>query len=136
MNDALNQQLLAMLQGLTDAAKTGGAWVAGQIPPLVAEKIAFGKVWEISYLVIAVIMAGLFVKLTVKCWSKGTNYVRRSYGDDGEMGWYAAMLLTAGVALFFIIDSFITLRQVLLVWFAPRLYIVEWLMELMKEGVK
>jgi hypothetical protein len=133
VNDALKQQLLTMLQGLAEAAKTGTSWVTGQIPPLVYEKIAFGRAWESVLFLLFVSAAIALYTLSTKTWGIVWNYTPKRYSDDA-VGWgFAAFFCSAGFILC-TIAAMIQLREVVLVWFAPRLYIVEWLLSLVKAG--
>lgn len=122
MNDELQKQLAMMLSNLQGAATTATQWGAAQIPPLVAEKIAFGRVWEtwstLGCLIVALVGLMLLFKWAIPLQKKN------EYTDPGPI--FACV--GSGVLAFGAFIGFLTnLYPCLLVWFAPRLYIVEWL---------
>lgn len=126
MNDELQKQLAAMIATLTATVQEGGTWAARQIPPLVQEKIAFGRAWESSFFLILAVAAGWLCVVTFRAWGRAA---RDDYDFDTTM---PAVVITLPAALLFA-GSLAQLRDVFLVWFAPRLYIVEWLLDQVKK---
>lgn len=123
MNDALQQQLADLLAKLSAVAQDSAAWAAQQIPPLVQEKIAFGRAWETSAFVIIVLALAPLGYWTWRGW-------RRAYRDDFDFDTTFPMSLASIPFLGLSLGALVQLHDVMLVWFAPRLYIVEWLMDL------
>ncbi len=120
MTPELQKQLAEMLVKLTDATQ----WVAGQLPPLVAEKIAFGRVSESVQLALCCISAYLIWLGCVYCHSQLPE-------SDG--GWNVGFVFSiVGLVVFaFLIAE--QIQNVMMVFFAPRLYIVEWLHGMVKS---
>lgn len=124
MNPKLTEQLQQTLAALLANAQDAAAWTKGQIPSLVQEKILFGRVNETVQLVLCGVALYFAVKCCRICLAKAQEC---GYGDD-PVGWVlgtAAMGAASGVL---IVAGFSQVQTVLMVWFAPRLYIVEWLM--------
>lgn len=115
MNPDLQKQLAEMLAKLTDVAGDATAFAKAQIPPLVQEKIAFGRVWESALL--AALLAALVLVLHIagRAW-------RENWTGDG-FGGVMLYALAAGICIGVIGQA----HECLLAWIAPRLYIVEWL---------
>lgn len=122
MNEELQKQLAALLAGLLHVAGDAAKFAGDQIPPLVQEKIIFGRVDETLQLVLVVAVCIVSIVLCTRC-------VRRLIAGkfDDEFGWVFGTVGTGAVALFTLFASAMQLEMVLMVWFAPRLYIVEWL---------
>lgn len=121
MNDELQKQLAAMLQKLTEASSSATAWVGEQVPPLVHEKIIFGRVNETIQLLICVVALWYCLRLARFCYHKTQD----SRNDD--VGWIAGMCLTSVGAIISFLAGCDAVTKVGMVWFAPRLYVVEWL---------
>lgn len=119
MNEELQKQLAALLAQLMTAANDAAKFAGDQIPPLIQEKIAFGRAWEtitLAMVIVGLAVGGYWLK---RFW----KFARDTPDDDWVSG---AMFSTLGflIAVGVCIDR---MHQTLLVWFAPRLYIVEWL---------
>lgn len=111
MNEELQKQLAALLSSLMAFGADAKQFAADQIPPLVAEKIAFGRVEDTLFFVVFAVACGFCVRWTV--WS-----VR----EEHPIG--IATVLCGAIFGFI---AALALHESLMVWFAPRLYIVEWL---------
>lgn len=131
MNPDLQKQLSLMLAKLTDATQTAAAWTTGQIPPLVQEKIVFGRVWETSLWLLLVLMAFLGTFVCWKAMIAQRILLKKNQFDDDILLIFGAIgsgLVAAGC----VVGAIGQLESVFMVWFAPRLYIVEWLREMLK----
>lgn len=126
MSAELQKQLLDMLKNLLTLATTGADWVAGQIPPLVQERILLGRIEETTWLVIMVLWATLTGYMTYR----GVRWAIWMFKDDGEN--FPAFLLPIFTTVIGLVPLMLTFHAFVLVWFAPRLYIVEWLREMTK----
>lgn len=128
MNDELQKQLAEMLAKLTSTVENSASWMAGQIPPLVQEKILFGRISEtLLLLLLAVVCCVLFV-LCRRCVLR---LIDSKYDD--EMGWILGTALTGGGAVLSLGAFGLQLNTTVMVWFAPRLYVVEWLASLVHK---
>lgn len=122
MSKDLQKQLAELLAGLMNFASDAKQFAAQQIPPLVQEKITLGRVEESIYF--AACMA-LFAGGMYALWHFWKWGVAAGKEDDDMYG-----PLCLGSLLILAISVVPPLRDLhdfLLVWFAPRLYIVEWL---------
>jgi hypothetical protein len=122
MNDELQRQLAEFLKFLLAQAQDATTWAKTQIPPLIEDKIRFGRVW---HSIVALVCLGLASQL----W----RFVRHAWrqipdDDDWTLGLVAGAFGVA-VAVGFALDA---LRDAVLAWTAPRLYVVEWLVALTK----
>lgn len=127
MNEELQRQLAAMLEKLTAAVEQGAIFAGDQIPPLVAEKILLGRALSTAYLLSGLVLLAIGLRLTWRVWAwvSDVNTSDRDAAFGGVLCTVAA--LSPGLAVIYG-----NLHQVFLVWFAPRLYIVEWLRELVR----
>lgn len=123
MNPDLQKQLAELLAKLMAATEQGAEWAAGQIPPLVAEKILFGRVWETSLLLLLLLALLLASRVGFPFLIKGS---RDWQGDGEEFAWVGLFVLSAA-SVAAVISAIHAFKAALLVWFAPRLYVVEWL---------
>jgi hypothetical protein len=127
MNEQLQKELAAWLSKIREGAEAAGSFVLEQAPLVVQEKVMFGRVF---HTVETMLLAVAFVALVYGCWKFG-NMARRN--DFGEAGWFvpAVACTIAGIATFHE-GVYYALPQALKVWFAPRLYVLEWLTGLVK----
>lgn len=123
MNDQLQKQLADMLASLTQVTKDGAGWVGNQIPPLVHEKILFGRVNEPAQLILVVVFFYVMFRCAKACYKK----IREDESYNDPTGWILGMAGSIGGMLILSIGFCFQLETTLMVWFAPRLYIVEWL---------
>lgn len=120
MNEELQKQLAALLSSLMSTATDAKAFAAREIPPLVQEKIALGRVEETACsiaLLIAVILAFMAVP---RMW-------RASQLDSDEPLPFLGVFGGTIAGAICLVASFGQMHQTLMIWFAPRLYIVDWL---------
>ena len=125
MDDQLQQQLAAYLKEIATAARAGADFAIEQAPLVVQEKIAYARVSETAFCVLAVL--GAFIAAQAFVW--GT----REGGMDADNPLAFVAQLAGGIlCVVLTIGSLAQLNTVMLVWFAPRLYILEWVMGLLK----
>lgn len=125
MDPALKAQLEQLLAALLQNAQDAAAWTKEEIPLLVREKIAFGRAWETVMLLL--MLVGLYFMSRV--WQFWKTY---EFDDDENRGTAAFGLGVGSVILIGLTIE--QLKDVMQVWFAPRLYIVDWLLEMVKTG--
>lgn len=129
MDPALQQQLAEYLKAFLASAKQGAAFVTEQAPLVVQEKIVYGRAVETALLVIAI---GAIVGC-VKVFRWGWAYESNNWADDsGPAAWISSLV---GGALLSIWATY-QLTVVAQVWFAPRLYILEWAMSMTRTVAK
>jgi hypothetical protein len=125
MNEQLQKELAAWLGKLREAADAGGSFVMEQAPLIVQEKVTYGRVME-PILLVAVLLGAVFC---VWAFRKGWHYEKSDYMDD--FGGVICIVSAIGCAIFTIVST-VQAHNVAKAWFAPRLYVLEWLAELLK----
>lgn len=124
MTPELQKQLAELLAKLMDVASDATKWAGSQIPPLVQEKIMLGRVVESAWMLAAAVFAFVIIRASVRFWPRALQLTKD--GDDPVV-----VVPVLGVGLGFVV-LMIRLEAFALVWFAPRLYIVEWLKSMVK----
>lgn len=131
MNDHLQQELAAWLSRLREATDAGASFALEQAPLIVQEKVAYGRVVLTSWTVL--LLAASMLSAYVVWRHIRTAQVKRGedydFIDDTHPGviipFSIATALTLATGLGVATDA----AQV---WFAPRLYVLEWLAGLLK----
>lgn len=115
---ALEQFLIALLDGL----KNGATWAKEQVPLVLQEKLAFDFAWSAVLFVSAALVAYASYRFVRWVLSDGETLI-----EHPElvmmMAPFAYVFLTGGAAL----------KSMLQIYFAPRLYLLEWAMDLVKK---
>lgn len=133
MDPALQQQLAAYIKAILATAQSGAAFVAEQAPLVVQEKIAYGRllfpVEAIGFAIAGVVLARLSVKFYRIASESGGRY-----GDiwPERKGGLLNMLTACGACLCSVF-ALMSAETAMQVWFAPRLYILEWALSLVKH---
>jgi len=127
MNDDLQKQLAEMLAKLSATVQEGATWAGQQIPPLVQEKILLGRIESLIDLAVFAGVAYVGYRILRYCavtlkWDVDRNERIIPFSMGG-----------VGLCLFGSICAALSVHDVILVWFAPRLYIVEWLAGLVRK---
>jgi hypothetical protein len=126
MNEQLQKQLAEYLAALSATVKSGSDFVLEQAPLLVQEKVVYGRVIETALLI-----AGVgAVCFAVWVFKKGWTYEADSYMDDTRL------MLTIPAVIGGVVATIATVTQmsaVAMVWFAPRLYILEWVVGMVRS---
>lgn len=127
MNPEIQKELLTWLTQIRETAEKGAGFVAEQAPLVAREAISYGRVAHlVAALAIGICIAAVLYLALVKYWKTAWEAT-----DDAPV-----IMLNIVVALFtipFIFEGFVPqARLALLAWFAPRIYIIEWLSELVK----
>lgn len=124
MSDELQKQLAAMLAQLGNFAGDASKFASEQIPPLVQEKIALGRiegtVWFLASIVVVWFVVSLWRRL--RRWQPEDD-------DDKGLAFAGLGVLSLGAFALFSL-AFHTCATA---WFAPRLFIVEWLTALVQK---
>lgn len=125
MNDELKKQLAAMLAQLSTAAQEGAAWTANQIPPLVREKILYGRISNTMWCLLGVIGVILSYRICKRSWPEDDDDRRYDMWIKRKgAGMCITCFIVGALSLCFVLFAG---DEALEAWFAPRLYIVEWL---------
>ena len=114
---ALEQFLIALLDGLKD----GATWAKEQVPLVLQEKLAFDFVWALACVVF--FLLALFV-----CWRTIKWAITEDCPLDGDL-----VVPFAGLGCVFSLVGVVANSQTAFqIYFAPRLYLLEWAMALVK----
>lgn len=132
MNEQLQKELVAWLAGLREQVGAGLNFVIEQAPLVVREKVALGRAVETTWLLLAVAIALTLFVAGVRFRQVRANRDRTEKSD----GLNAYECLTAASYVSFIAFGLACAaacsqaESVYLVWLAPRVYIINWLVSL------
>jgi hypothetical protein len=135
MNDQMQQQLASYLKEFVETVKAGGEFALTQAPLIVQEKVLFGRVMSTGLLMVCLVAAIVLIRYA------RSNYAMaaQAKADDGRPYWeftayrggvLAVVCSIAGAACCLAAIGFA--HDTVQVWFAPRLYILEWAASLLK----
>jgi uncharacterized membrane protein len=124
MDPELTKQLQQLLAALLANAQDAATWAKAELPLLVQEKVAFGRAWNTTILAISVVL-GIVV------YHAYTRWKLHKFRDDDNK-WAACTFGVIAPAFVVGIIFLVSLRWTLLAWFAPRLYILEWLIDMIR----
>jgi hypothetical protein len=125
MNDELQNKLAEVLGGIADGVSQAKDFAVEQLPDVAQQYIMFGLVWEtaafvVSFAVMAILCAGLFMLI---------KHRRRL--DEVLVHFGATMLAIFAIPIWLIFVA-ASLKDLLLVWFAPKLYLLQGIAGLLK----
>lgn len=127
LDPELKKQLTELLIALLKNAQDAGAWAKAEIPQLIREKIAYGRAlesaeWGVS---VTLFLIGILAAIT---------FFRSIDFDNNKAKGHDVKALVIGIPTFVLgaISLAVNTPTFLQVWFAPRLYIVDWLVTLLK----
>jgi magnesium-transporting ATPase (P-type) len=124
MNADLQKQLTDLLTALSSTVTHTAEWAGQQIPPLIQEKILFGRIWETVLGVLLFASVAVAVTIVLYAWNDSNDW-------DEDARCFVVIVGTIGFVAF-TTATIIQLQSIMLVWFAPRLYIIEWLHSMVK----
>lgn len=117
MDPKLQQALAESLTSALSAVKEGAATAKDQIPLVVQEKLTFDMAWAIVWVTMALILVGLAFRYWKRAWQ-----LTKEEGGDAPVILGPIVLLVTGVPMLF--NNLYTVFQI---YFAPRLYVIEWI---------
>jgi len=117
----LKSRAIELMDYVTEAIKSGADFAGDQAPKLVSEVIAYGRAFWTAMIVVALILlvgGGVAMIRRSKAW-----YEWSCSHDCPHFGYFVAIpSMIAGTTIFFTnLDAFLKS------WFAPRLYVIEWI---------
>ena len=123
-----NEQAKELVQWLLDVLKQTQGFVMEQAPALAREIIAFGRVYETTQLVVAALALGCGLWYLALRLSEAVKVLNES-DDSGICVPIFIRLMVQGMVC--TIGGFtgvcVSLHDAILVWAAPRLYLLEYL---------
>lgn len=130
MNPEIQKELLSWLQGLRQLVESGAAFAKDQIPQVLWEKILLDRVY---YTVLEGLFATVLVTSIVALLRKWGHKWAEEESDASEGFSWAVVIAPKVIGLLLgIIVVFGNLYPFRTVWFAPRIYLIDWLKELVK----
>lgn len=118
MDEQTKQLILGWLQQVGAALKTAGEFVVEQTPLVIQEKILFARVEAAVYLLLGLTLLGLMVWVWRQVPRVRDDFLEVVISVGG---------LVSGIAGCILISEH--LSPFLKVWFAPRVYILEWIVD-------
>ena len=137
MNEQLQQQLAEYLKAIASTAQQGASFVMEQAPLVVQEKIALGRVTLTAWMVLCVVACVPLVRFGMSHWGRARAICKEqgdAYYRDEEVPHGLAGGLSVACGCACVIAALALIEPVATVWFAPRLYILEWAMGLVSGG--
>jgi len=122
--DELAKQLAAFLATI----KPGMDWAIEQAPLVVQEKILYGRVIHTAF--VGMGLVGVPAAFYFARWSVGR--LRATESDDAETVWIFATLSAVVAEIVCSVMLFVNWQDAIMVWVAPRLYILKWIAEMVK----
>lgn len=120
MDPAVQEYLKAILS----TAQSGAAFVKEQAPLVVQELISYGRAIETIWFVLVVFITTPTIYFSIKRWD---SLWKTTIEDD-----VPAIILPIVGLVASTVFLWNAIRDVTLVWFAPRLYVLEWAIGLTK----
>jgi heme/copper-type cytochrome/quinol oxidase subunit 2 len=129
MNDQIKAEVLSWLKEIAAAVKAGADFIGQQAPLVVQEKVSYARIDYTAWFTVGAIMLIAGVVLFFKAVKVSQRVDERWNWSNQKMSDFW-MRMGPAIPLLFIgfFAFFATADTVLMVWFAPRVYILEWLM--------
>lgn len=130
----LTQTLNAALKTALDGLASGVEFAKGQIPLVLQEKLAYD-----FYSALFFLLSFLLLALGAFCWCRyamrqARNSLKDNYGHSDKDEWtFAAWFPTCIAWVVSLIGILINADTLINIHFAPRLYIMEWLLKMVKR---
>ena len=122
----MEERLEAILIWLEESVKATGEFVAEQAPEVVREVITFHRVFGTSMVALGLVLFGVAV---FRLKRNGTRWAKDATKFDNEgadfMG-VANILLSVVFSIAGTIIFAFNVNPTMKVWFAPRLFLIEW----------
>lgn len=128
MNEKLQQEIAAWLETMRAGIEAAGNFAIEQAPLVIQEKIAWGRAFETIWLAVGIIAVLALLYYSRRVWSWG---LKNSDESDG-FSVFVSVLYSIGSIIVFT-AAMEQLNLALQVWLAPRIYIIEWLANLVKD---
>jgi hypothetical protein len=129
MNEELQSKLVEVLTGISEGVSQAKDFAIEQLPDVAQQYIMFGMIWETTLL--GFLIAASILCVWVLVWGIKKLVGKTSTYSEENAGFFAALI--SGCALAFIGSFTIAqIKPVLLVWFAPKLYLLQGIAGLVK----
>jgi hypothetical protein len=119
----LETKLVEILGAISDGVAQAKDFAVEQLPDIAQQYILLGRAWEtIAFSISVAAVVGLVY---------GTVKIAKSQNIDDSEQWVMA-LMVGGAAFLSLLIAIDRLKDFLLVWFAPKLYLIQGLAQLVK----
>lgn len=126
MKEQLQNKLVEILTGIQAAVGKASDFAMEQLPDIAMQYVAWGRANESIHMLVYILFAILGVALIVIA-AKSCNKRR-----DTD-GWEGPALLAGGLMTFFgVLAAMINLSTFLMVWFAPKVWLLKEIARLIK----
>jgi hypothetical protein len=123
MNDELQSKLVEVLTGISEGVAQAKDFAVEQLPDVAQQYIMFGMVWETSLLALYATFIALLAFGLWKLWRSDTcHYEAVAFST----------IFGGGTLVLLLIAFVMQIKPVLLVWFAPKLYLLQGIAGLVK----
>jgi hypothetical protein len=127
-NKELESKLVEVISSISDSVGQVKDFTVEQLPDVAQQYILFGMIWETIALAIFLILSACSIKIVI--WGIKKNRTALDY-YDGDYGF--AAIISGGVgSIVFSVLLVAQIQQVLLVFLAPKLYLIQGLANLVK----
>ena len=127
----LQNNLAEILGGISDGVIQAKDFAVDQLPDVAQQYIMFGMAWETGSFLVYLIGCAVFAMVIRFClkWLKEINNDHR-WRDDFVP---SMIIVLSGVAFFIsLMFAVFTLKYVFMVWFAPKIYLLQGIAGLLK----
>ena len=120
MKNELSTKLVEVIGSIQTGVAKASDFAVEQLPDIAQQYIMFGRVGETSYFAAYIILATITIRISVIKFKKMNSYY---------FPW-PVFLFFGGILS--MISAFFTLQSVVMVWFAPKIYLIKGLAGLLK----
>jgi len=129
MQEELLSRADSIFATMKEAAMAAKDFAMDQLPDIVHQLIVFERVYLTCIVLAPIILLPLFIAL----WFKTTKI--DAYENDGIIILFGAGTIMLGVSSFLAFISMLAnFKSFLMVWFAPKIYLIQYLTELLKKA--
>lgn len=133
MEEETTDQLTRFMDNLNSAMEGGADFILEQAPLVIQEIVIWGRIEHTAWVVLSMAMmtaAVLFLKKKVMPYCAAVEDA--PYGNNQEFCYVASFLVFAIVMVICATTFAINLTPCLKAWFAPRLYVIEYIADALR----
>jgi hypothetical protein len=135
-----SEQAERLLKVIADGMEEGKEFVVGQAPDVVQELILWGRVTSVCWVSLMLLLAAVCFLVfrwfkrrwdglpEKERWQSANTYSSSLYPHDYGVGWVVAL----SVGWVWVLTAVIMAIESLQVWLAPKVYVVEYLADVVK----
>lgn len=129
MNEQLQAKLVEILAGIQSATKAAGDFAVEQLPEIVQQYILYGRIASLVWVFVGIAIFAVGALSIKRARLEGHGeWKYESFMKDFGLGyWLGAIFCVTGL-----ISSAISINSALLVWFAPKVWLIKEIASLIK----